>query len=78
VTETSMEIPAVVNSLLVKRHFSVSPKDRAFVSFLHYSCAGVYVKGGRLNSTVLMNYLYLCSAVICVLITTGLSLQRQR
>jgi len=72
-----MEIPAVVNSLLVKRRLSVSPQDQAFVSFLRYSCAGVYVKGGRLNSTVLMNYLYLCSAVICVLITTGLSLQRQ-
>jgi len=78
VTEKSMQIPALVNSLLSRRHSPYSHKSQAFVSFIHNSYAGVYIKGGRLNATVLMNYLYLCSAVICVLVTTAMSMNQPR
>jgi len=78
VTEKSVQIPNVVNSLLIKPRLPISVEDQAFVSFIHNSCAGVYIKGSRLNATVLMNYSYLCGAVICGLFTTALSMYQQK
>jgi len=76
ITEKSVQIPNVVNSLLVKPCMPISVDDQAFVSFIQNSCAGVYIKGSRLNATVLMNYSYLCGAVICGLFTTALSMHQ--
>jgi len=78
VTEECLGIPALVNSLLLQPGSPISVEGQAFVSFLNNSHAGVYVKGGRLNAMALMNYLYLCSAVICVVVTTGLSMNPPR
>jgi len=78
VTEKSMQIPAMVNSLLLQPGSPISLEGQAFVSFLKNGQAGVYIKGSQLNAITLMNYLYLCSGVIYVVVTNGLSMNQPR
>jgi len=78
VSEKCTRVPPVVNSLLVDPGSAVTSRHHSFVSFISNSDAGFYVKGNRLNSMVLMNYCYLCGAIICGIFTTALSMSRSK
>jgi len=77
VTETCMRIPPVMNSVLVTVDNSINRDRQYLVSDVLHSQAGFRVKGTLITGTLLMNYCYLCGAIICGLFTTGLSLSRK-
>jgi len=77
VTEQSVRVPPVVNSLLVEPRASITPEHHVFVSFVKNSDAGFYVAGSQLNATVFMNYCYLCGAVICGLFSAALNVNQK-
>lgn len=71
VTEQSIRIPPVVNSLLVEPNKLITSEHQLFVSFIKNSDTGFYWKGCRLDATVFINYCYLVGAMICALFTTA-------
>jgi len=77
VTEQSVRVAPVVNSLLVKPKAAITVEHQVFVSFVKNSDAGFYVAGGQLNATVFMNYCYLCGAVICGLFSAALNVYQK-
>jgi len=76
ITETCVTIPTVVNSAQVTSENATSPKRLYVVAFIKHCQAGFSIKGSLVNATVLLNYCYLCGAVLCGIFTTGLSLSR--
>jgi len=78
VTEQSVRIPPVVNSLLLRPQTQIACEDQMFVNFIKNSDAGFYVSGSRLTATVFMNYCYLCGAVICALFSAALNMYQQQ
>jgi len=77
VTEQSVRVAPVVNSLLVKPKAAITVEHQVFVSFVKNSDAGFYVAGSQLNATVFMNYCYLCGAVICGLFSAALNVYQK-
>jgi len=77
VTERGVRVPSVVNSLLVKPNTLISSEHQSFVSFIKNSDIGFYWKDSRLDTTVFMNYCYLCGAVISALFTTALKFNQK-
>jgi len=78
VTEACIRIPPVMNSFGVTDHDAINHDRQYLVSYILHSQAGFRVKGALINGTLLMNYCYLCGAVVCGLFTTGLSLSQQQ
>jgi len=78
VTEQSVRVPPVVNSLLARPRTQVSCEHQMFVSFIKNSETGFYVSGGRLSATVFMNYCYLIGAVICALCSAALNVYQKQ
>jgi len=78
VTEQSIRIPPVVNSLLVEPNKLITSEHQLFVSFIKNSDTGFYWKGCRLDATVFINYCYLVGAVICALFTTALKFAQKQ
>jgi len=76
ITETCALLPQVVNSLQVPET-PVNYDRESMVSFIINSQPGFRVKGTQLNATFLLNYCYLCGAIVCGIFTTGLSLSQK-
>jgi len=77
-TETCARVPPVMNTVQVKDGNAINHDRQYLVSFISHSQAGFYVKGSRVDATMLMNYCYICGAIVCGLFTTGLSMSRQQ
>jgi len=75
-TETCLRLPTVVNTAQVRGGNAINPNRLRAVAFIQNCKAGFSVKGSQVNATVLLNYCYLCGAVVCGIFTTGLSMAR--
>jgi len=78
VTETCVGIPPAINSKIVTDESAINHDRQYLVQYVLHSQAGFYVKGSRIDATMLMNYCYLCGAIVCGLFTTGLSMSRKQ
>jgi len=78
VTEACVRVPPVMNSVGVDVDNPINHDRQYLVSFISNSHAGFRIKGNRVDATLLMNYCYLCGAVVCGLFTTGLSMSRKQ
>jgi len=78
VTETCTHVPPMMNAVKVDDVRTAINHDRQYVvSYITHSQAAFRVKGSRIDTTMLMNYCYICGAIACGLFTTGLSMSRQ-
>jgi len=79
VTETCVRVPPVMNSVKVEEGNRAINYDRQYVvTYIAHSQAGFRAKGSLIDATMLMNYCYICGAIVCGLCTTGLSMLRQQ
>jgi len=74
VTEACSGIPPIVNAVDVEKGDVMDYERQYLVNFIIHSQTGFFVKGNRITATMLMNYCYLCGAIVCGLLTTGLSM----
>jgi len=76
VIEACSGIPPIINAVNVEGGEVMDYGRQYLVNFIIHSQTGFFVKGNRINATMLMNYCYLCGAIVCGLLTTGLSMAR--
>jgi len=77
VTETCDRVTPVTNSVCIAPDNAMNLERQYLVNFISNSRSSFCIKGNRLSTALLLKYCYVLGAIVCGLVTTGLSLSRK-